>query len=477
MSDSISIPNVLADRYASAAMREIWSAQGRIVLEREFWIAVLKAQRGLGLDIPPAAIEAYEAAKNRVDPDSIRRREAITRHDVKARIEEFNELAGQEHIHKGMTSRDLTENVEQLQTWRALELIGLKASAALLAFARRAEEYKGLVITARTHNVAAQTTTFGKRLAMFGSELLVATETLESMMRRYAARGLKGAVGTQLDQLNLFDQDATRVSRLEDEVARHLGIPRTLDNVGQVYPRSMDYEVVSALYQLGAGPSSFAKTLRLMAGHELAGEGFLPGQVGSSAMPHKMNSRSCERINGFHIILRGHLEMAAGLAGDQWNEGDVSCSVVRRVLLPDAFFALDGLLETLLTVLNNMGANPAVIDQENQRYLPFLLTTTVLMAAVKNGVGRETAHEAIKEHAVATAQDLRAGTIARNDLFERLAQDARLGLSHEYLRHIMDSAGHATGAAQAQVETFLKQARLAAERYPAAKTLEPGAIL
>jgi len=475
--DAHAIPNVLADRYASPAMREIWSATGRIVLEREFWIAVMKAQRGLGLDVPKDAISRYESVKDEVNVASIREREAITRHDVKARIEEFNALAGAEHIHKGMTSRDLTENVEQLQTWRALELIATKGAAALLAFAKRAEEYKDLVITARTHNVAAQTTTLGKRLAMFGDEFHRGLERLEQAMKHYAARGLKGAVGTQLDQLNLFELNATQVSRLEDEVVRHLGIPQSLENVGQVYPRSMDFDVVSALFQLGAGPSSFAKTLRLMAGHELAGEGFLPGQVGSSAMPHKMNSRSCERINGFHVILRGHLEMAGGLAGDQWNEGDVSCSVVRRVVLPDAFFAIDGLLETLLTVLDNMGANPAVIEAENRRYLPFLLTTTVMMAAVKNGVGRETAHKIIKENALATANDLRSGAIVENDLFERLAREDGLGLSKEYLKHIMDTAGHATGAAQAQVESFIKAARQWGDRYPAAAQMRPGAIL
>jgi len=474
---SESIPNILADRYASDAMCDIWSAPGRILLEREFWIAVIKAQRGLGLDISKEAIEAYESVKDQVNPESIRQREAVTRHDVKARIEEFNELAGHENIHMGMTSRDLTENVEQLQVWRSLELTATKASAALLAFAKRSEEYKELVITGRTHNVAAQLTTFGKRLAMFGEDMLRAMDNLEQTMRQYAARGLKGAVGTQLDQLNLFQQNASQVSRLEDLVVKHLGIPRSLDSVGQVYPRSMDYEVVSTIFQLGAGPSSFAKTLRLMAGHELAGEGFLPGQVGSSAMPHKMNSRSCERINGFHVILRGYMEMAAGLAGDQWNEGDVSCSVVRRVMLPDAFFAIDGMLETLLTVLNGMNANPGMIEHENRRYLPFLLTTTVLMAAVKNGVGRETAHEVIKEHAVATALDLRSCKIAENDLFERLGNDERLGLSREYLQHIYESAGHATGAATVQVESFIKDARIWGERYPASKDLKAGAIL
>ena len=201
-----------------------------------------------------------------------------------------------------------------------------------------------------------------------------------------------------------------------------------LTSVGQVYPRSLDFDVLSALVQLAAAPSSFAKTMRLMAGHELVTEGFKPGQVGSSAMPHKMNTRSAERINGFAVILRGYASMAGELAGDQWNEGDVSCSVVRRVALPDAFFALDGLLETTLTVLDDFGAFPAVIARELDRYLPFLATTKVLMAAVRAGTGREQAHEAIKEHAVRVALDMREQGAADNDLLARLAADPRLGL-------------------------------------------------
>ena len=199
-----------------------------------------------------------------------------------------------------------------------------------------------------------------------------------------------------------------------------------------------------------------ATTLRLMAGHELATEGFRPGQVGSSAMPHKMNSRSCERICGFHTVLTGYQTMVAGVAGDQWNEGDVSCSVVRRVALPDAFFAVDGLLETTLTVLDEFGDYPAVIQRELERYLPFLVTTKVLMAAVKAGVGREVAHEAIKEHAVAVALDMREHGAEHNDLFDRLAADPRLGLDRAALDAVLEEPMAFTGNAVTQVEAFCR---------------------
>ena len=471
------IPNILAERYASPTLKDIWSPEGRIVLERELWLAVARAQKDLGLDISEEALETYEKVKTQVDLPAIDARERVTRHDVKARIEEFNDLAGYEELHKGMTSRDLTENVEQLQVYRSLQVLHGRSVAALARIASWVAKTRELVITGRTHNVAAQSTTFGKRLAMFGEELLQSTKRLEGLLNSYSVRGLKGAVGTQLDQLSLFDNDSAKVAELENRLASHLGIPSVFQNVGQVYPRSLDFAVISALVDLASGPSSFARTLRLMAGHETASEGFAPGQTGSSAMPHKMNSRSCERINGFHSILKGHLTMASALTGDQWNEGDVSCSVVRRVMLPDAFFACDGLFETLLTILDQMDTYPAVIKKENLHYLPFLLTTTFMMAAVKAGIGRETAHHVIKEHALATVADLRGGQLNTNNLLERLAEDDRLPLDFNQLESLLAANRNNTGSSDSQVEHFISEITSLVEAYPEAAEYTPGAIL
>jgi adenylosuccinate lyase len=472
-----SIPNVLAGRYASAAMKSIWSAEGRVRLERALWIAVMKAQRALGLSIPDGTIEAYTAVRDKVDLESIAQRERITRHDVKARIDEFCALAGHEHIHKGMTSRDLTENVEQLQVFRSLEIVRLKAAAAMLRIAARAEKDAAQPLTARTHNVPAQLTSVGKRWAMFGEELAGAFAVLDNLIDSYAVRGLKGAVGTQLDQLSLFNQNAESVEALENEVIRHLGIARKFTAVGQVYPRSLDFRVVSCLCDLASGPSNFATTLRLMAGHELANEGFAEGQTGSSAMPHKVNSRSCERINGLHVILKGHLTMAAALAGTQWNEGDVSCSVVRRVVLPDAFFAVDGLFETFLTILDQMEIHPGVIEREIDRHLPFLLSTTFLMEAVKRGAGRESAHSAVKRHALDAARALRDGSSAENDLIARLAGDPHIGLSRDQITSILARGRHALGAAVQQTRSVVASLRATAGQVPGAATLKPDPIL
>jgi adenylosuccinate lyase len=470
------IPNVLAARYASGPMVELWSPEGKVVLERRLWIGVLRAQAELGVEVPEGAIDAYEAVAEQVDLASIAERERTTRHDVKARIEEFCALAGHEVIHLGMTSRDLTENVEQLQVRRALELVRDRCVATLVLLADRAVEHATLVMTARTHNVPAQATTLGKRFASAGEELLQATRRVEDLLARYPLRGLKGPVGTQQDLVDLLGS-ADAVAALEDRVAEQLGFAARLGSVGQVYPRSLDLDVVSALVQVAAGPVSLATTIRLMAGQELATEGFRPGQVGSSAMPHKMNSRSCERVIGLKTILAGHLTMVAGLAGDQWNEGDVSCSVVRRVALPDAFLAVDGLFETFLTVLIEFGAYPAVIDRELERYLPFLATTKVLVAAVRAGVGRELAHEVIREHAVGVALAMREAGQVDNDLLDRLAADDRLPLDRPALDALLADPLAFVGTAPQQVAAFAAEVATLTDRYPDAARYRPGAIL
>ena len=478
---SAAIPNVLAGRYASAAMTELWSPERKVVLERQLWIAVLRAQRDLGVAVPDDAIMAYEkvAAEGvgAVDLVSIAARERVTRHDVKARIEEFAALAGYEHIHKGMTSRDLTENVEQLQIRAALELIRMKTVAILVRLARRAAEYDELVIAGRSHNVAAQATTLGKRFATVADELLVAYERLTDLLARYPLRGIKGPVGTAQDMLDLFDGDEAKLAALEQTVATHLGFQRVLTSVGQVYPRSLDYDVLTTLVQLAAAPSDLATTIRLMAGHELVTEGFKPGQVGSSAMPHKMNTRSAERINGLGVVVRGYASMVSELAGDQWNEGDVSDSVVRRVALPDAFFALDGQYETTMSVLDDFGAFPAVIAAELDRYLPFLATTKVLVAAVRAGVGRETAHAAIKEHAVAVALAMRETGAEGNDLLQRLGADPRLGLSERDLAALVAEPITFTGAARAQVAAIVARVDELVSTDPDAADYAPAPIL
>ncbi|MFZ9309852.1 MAG: adenylosuccinate lyase [Candidatus Nanopelagicales bacterium] len=475
MTEANPIPNILAQRYASSYMKDIWSAKNRIVLERQLWLTILKAQKELGLDISDEAISAYEGHVLNVDLESIRKREAVLKHDVKARIEEFAALAGFQDIHKGMTSRDLTENVEQLQIKQSLELIRIKLVAALSRLATLATEYESTVIAGRTHNVPAQLTTLGKKFANAAEEMLISFDRLEDLITRYPLRGIKGPVGTGQDMVDLFGGDESLLDALEESVIEELGFETVFDAVGQIYPRSLDYDVVTALVQLAAGPSSLATSIRLMAGHDLVTEGFVPGQVGSSAMPHKMNARSCERINGFAVLLRGYAVMAGDLAGNQWNEGDVSCSVVRRVMLPDAFFALDGLFETLLTVLNNFKAFDAVIEKEVEAQLPFLATTKIMMALVKAGVGREDAHSIVKEHALTALNAKRLGEEV--DFVAALSADSRVKLTEADIRELLSNPLEFVGNSKSQIVAIVEQIESIASLYPDAITYSPQEIL
>ena len=465
--------SLLADRYASAAMREVFAPEAKIIAERKLWIAVAKAQSTLGHSISASVIADYEKVLNNVNLDSIDAREKITRHDVKARIEEFNALAGHEVIHAGMTSRDVTENIEALQIRTGLEIIRNKSVALLARIGERAVQYADQPIAGRSHNVPAQITTLGKRFASTAEEMIFAFERLDSLLGRYPMRGIKGPVGTAQDSIDLLGS-ATAHQKLETQIASELGFNRILDSTGQIYPRSLDYDVVTTLVQIASAPSSLATSIRLMAGAELVTEGFQAGQVGSSAMPHKMNTRSCERINGLAVVLRGYASMVGELAGNQWNEGDVSCSVVRRVAIPDAFYAFDGLIETFLTVLTEFGAFPDVIAAELSRYLPFLATTKILMATVKAGVGREVAHEVIKEHAVAAALGIRAGK--PNNMIAAIADDSRIPLTHEQLNSLLAKPLEFTGDAHAQVKRVVNRIEAITSANAAAAQYRPGSI-
>jgi len=392
-------PNVLATRYATKEMVTIFDPVNKIINERKFWITILKLQQKSGLPITDSDIKAYEQVVEKVDLDSIDKREMKTRHDVKARIEEFNALAGIEKIHIGLTSRDLTENIELIQIKAALELIEHRTLQTLFLLNEKITKYEKTYVVGRSHNVAAQVTTLGKRFASCAEELLFAHASLKELIARLPLRGIKGPVGTSQDAISAMGKD---FEKLEKSIVDQFGFENTWSSVGQIYPRSVDFEVVSKLLQIASAPSSMATTIRLMAGSGLASEGFKVGQVGSSAMPHKMNSRSSERINGMMVLLRGYNTMAADLAGDQWNEGDVSCSVVRRVVIPDSFYVLDGLLHTFMIILNEFGIFEEKINSELSEQLPFLASTKILMECVKAGMGREEAHELIKKYATST---------------------------------------------------------------------------
>jgi adenylosuccinate lyase len=472
------IENVLASRYITPEIKNIFDEHNRNVLERRLWISVMKSQRELGMDIPAEDISKFENAIDNIDLNAIREIERVRRHDIKAKIEHFVNVSGAgEYLHRGMTSRDLSDNVEQIQIKNASRIILGRYVSVLRHMIDKSHEYRYMVLTARTHHQPAQPTLLGRRFSMWAEELIFHLKNFENFILNYPLRGIKGPVGTQSDMLFLL-KSQTKVDILENRIAEEFGFREILDSTGQVYPRSLDFSLASNLVLLGAAPENFANGMRLMSGYELVTEGFKDGQVGSSAMPHKMNTRSSERICGFAKLLKMYTDGVSRLSGDQWEEGDVSCSVLRRVTIPELFYASDGLCETTLTVLNEMGVYPSVIDKELRKYIPFLATTQILNLATQRGIGREEAHKIIKSAAVHAALEMRMGResnfvdeLSTNELFTENE------ISKEQIYSILDDNERYLGNASLQINKTSEKGRRIIKRHEEESKYEPQSIL
>jgi adenylosuccinate lyase len=315
--------------------------------------------------------------------------------------------------------------------------------------------------------VPAQLTTLGRRFATWGEELTFALTRLKQLSSRLPLKGIKGPIGTSQDLQDLFGD---LYLEIEQGIAKELGFENLLEVPSQIYPRSIDFEVVSSLLQIAAAPSNIAINIRIMSGYGLLSEGFGRDQVGSSAMPHKVNARLSERVNGLTAILKGHLVMVQELLGNQWNEGDVSCSVVRRVALPDAFYAIDAILDTTMRILADLAVDTDSVDDEVKKYLPFLLTTKILALAVKKGLGREDAHSLIKALSITASQNLKSKQ--ENNLLALVAEDKRLGMSLIELESLAKPEELITGAIR-QTHTFLKNSQKLVNSNPDAIAYRP----
>ena len=454
--------SLIADRYASSQMRQIWSRESKVLKERELWITVMKAQATLGLDISEVVLEDYERVKSKIDLSSIDRREAELKHDVKARIEEFNFLAGHQSIHVGLTSRDVTENIEGWQIKQSLHLSLASSNLLLQELVKKIDKYADLPIVGRTHNVPAQLTTLGRRFASWSEEFLFALESLENLESRFPLKGIKGAIGTGSDLKSVVGNNWQSI---EDSVLKGLGIEKALIAPSQIYPRSIDFQVISNLFQLASPLASIATNIRLMAGLGLVAEGKASSQVGSSAMPHKNNPRLSERVNALLIVLKGYLTMASEISGNQWNEGDVSESVVRRIALPDAFYCMDAILRTMTKVVKELEISKDNIAREVDLELEYLLSSKVLLLAFEKGVGRESAHRAILECA-----DKSRGPNSES-FFTLISKTSELKVSESELLEIKSALVNHLGDAPVQARAVLNLAKARISGLPKVEDL------
>lgn len=470
--------NILSHRYVSKEINEIFSQKGTILAYRNLWVIVMKAQKELGVNIPLDEISKFEKVIENINLEEISRIEKKTKHDIKANIESFVKTANaSEYIHKAMTSRDLTDNVEQMQILKASKIILGKMVSVLRHMLDKSKEYEHILLTARTHHQPAQVTVLGRRFSMWAEELSYHIKDFENFIENLPLRGIKGPVGTQLDMSKLLGSHQN-VIKFEGVIAKELGFNKVLNSTGQIYPRSFDLSLISKLVGLSSACENFANSMRLMAGYDLLTEGFKEGQVGSSAMPHKMNTRSSERINGFGAVLKGHLTTASNLSGNQWEEGDVSCSVARRVIISDAFYTIDGICETTLTILNEMGVYETVLQKEVEKYLPFLATTQILTLAIEKGMGREEAHSIIKKYAINEALEMREGN--KPELASKLGNDLRLndiGIFEKDISSILENTNSFIGKAKDQIDTVSQNCQKILKRYSKQAQYEPEEIL
>ena len=437
-------------RYDTPEMADIWDDRTRNRMEREMWVEVMKAQARAGVPIPAEHIEHYEQAARDIadgedELEQIRFIEQQTGHDLYARLLYFNRMAGHEHAHLGLTSSDITENVQQGQIYTAAQLLIAHAEQLVrrLSALARAERHRPMV--ARTHGQPAQVTTVGMRVLTWANELVIAVEALGRAMEGGHPRGLVGAVGTRADLAALLhryrpDPDldgALSRARVLDESLTLLAVDgeplEPMAVIGQCYPRSADLPVAAAALQLAAACNSVCTNVRLWATLGHANEARTGAQVGSSAMPHKTNPRLSERVHSLTIVARGYLSMLEQLAGGMWFEGDVSTSAARRVALPGLFCTVDAILANTAHVLDRLEFYRGAIADDVRRYRPLLATGQLLEALVAAGLDRSVAHELIKNHV-----DTVMAIDAANMLPSRLADDSRIPLTYAEVEELMD---------------------------------------
>jgi len=461
--------DILADRYASQRMRDIFDSRSKVKLMRQLWVIIAKAQKELGIDIPDEQISDLEKNIDNIDLERITEIERIKKHDVTANKQAFIEAAQNGdtkktyRIHEACTSRDITDPVEQVQIKQALEYIRDKLVNCIVKVKEKAKKFVNIMTPGYTHFQIAQATTVGRRLAMHGEELLEVLEDVEYRLDNMKLRGIKGAVGTQADQLSLFKGDERKVEKLDDIIAKNLGFSGTYECIGQTYHRVFDYQVAADLAKVAIVGRRFATSVRLLQGLEEIEEPFEEEQVGSTAMAQKRNPKSSERESSIAYRVLGAAHELGEMAANQWLEGSVECSAIRRIDISGAFYATDAILELHMYIIDGLNVNDKIIERRINEYLPKIAVNTLMVAATNAGVDREYAHKKIRDLAMEATLNYRNG--GKYDLLERIAKEEKLKLGVSRIDELMADQQQFIGRAKTQTYKFIAKADKIAEKY------------
>lgn len=438
-------------------MREIWSAKRKFSTWRRLWLALAESQQQLGLDITQQQIDELKAHLDDIDYDAAAHHEARLRHDVMAHIHTLGQVAPNARpiIHLGATSQFVNCNTELLQIRDALQLIAAKIARVIDALGHFAIEYRDLPTLGFTHYQPAQPVTVGKRATLWAYDFTLALEDIEHRLDTLRFRGVKGATGTQASFLQLFDGDETKVERLDQLVTEKMDWPINMRFAvtGQTYPRLIDAQIINTLAVTAAAAHKCCNDIRLLANRKELEEPFEKEQIGSSAMAYKRNPMRCERATGMARFVMSLAQNPLNTAATQWFERTLDDSANRRLVLPEAFLALDGVLDIMHNVCSGLVVYEKTVRANLMAELPFMATENILMAAVANGADRQEAHEIIRIHSHAAANQVKSEG-KPNDLLQRLANEHMF--QNIDLKAVLDPTAY-VGRAPEQVDQFITQ--------------------
>lgn len=457
--------NPLCKRYAGREMQHIFSDDMKFSTWRRLWIALAESEKELGLNITDEQINEMKQHITDIDYETAAKREKEVRHDVMAHIYTFGLACPKARpiIHLGATSCYVGDNTDIIQQKAALELIRQKLLTAISALADFAEKHKGLNCLAYTHFQAAQPTTLGKRSTLWLQDLMMDLEHINFVLGNLKLLGCRGTTGTGASFLELFDGDHEKVKKLEKLIAKKMGFDCAYAVSGQTYTRKVDYSTLSALSGIAQSAHKFSNDIRLMSHLKEVDEPFEAGQVGSSAMAYKRNPMRSERIASLARYVIADTMNPAMTASEQWFERTLDDSANRRISIPEAFLAVDGILTLVINIVKGMTVYPGMINRHLMDELPFIATENILMYSVKKGGDRQTLHEAIRRHSVAAAKAIKESG-ADNDLIDRIAADPVFNITKDEILKIIDEGGF-TGRAKEQTEEYVAAVREAIKSY------------
>ena len=457
--------NPLCKRYASREMQQIFSDDMKFSTWRRLWIALAESEKELGLSITDEQIDEMKQHITDIDYETAAKREKEVRHDVMAHIYTFGLACPKARpiIHLGATSCYVGDNTDIIQQKKALELIRQKLLTAISALADFAEKHKSLNCLAYTHFQAAQPTTLGKRSTLWLQDLMMDLEHIDFVLGNLKLLGCRGTTGTGASFLELFDGDHEKVKKLEALIAKKMGFDCAYAVSGQTYTRKVDYFTLSALSGIAQSAHKFSNDIRLMSHLKEVDEPFEVGQVGSSAMAYKRNPMRSERIASLARYVIADAMNPAMTASEQWFERTLDDSANRRISIPEAFLAVDGILTLVINIVKGMTVYPGMINRHLMDELPFIATENILMYSVKKGGDRQTLHEAIRRHSVAAAKAIKESG-ADNDLIDRIANDPVFNITKDEILKIIDEGGF-TGRAKEQTEEYVAAVREVLKSY------------